>query len=676
MEQPTRLPRLSSNGSRLIRKLSELPPVWFTAAALGESVGVSRRTVMRELPGMEKWLAAAGFRLVRSPGQGIRLEEDESRRAALRALLDGGQTALSRRERIDRLIALLFAEGGPVKTAYLAHQLQISEHTLSGDLDAAAAWLLARGVTLVRRAGVGVWLEGSPENLRRAIGVRLRPQLAQVDWRRFLSDRSAASPLELLDRDDMAAVVGVLQDWERKGRFCFSDSAFLSLVLHITLLAGQVRNQPLSQTAPTRQPGELLAALEQALGIRLPDGEAAYLDHCLQAACGKRDWDDPSEIHLQYLASVLIQGMERETGVELTGFSTLRDDLCAHLRPMLVRIQRGERIENPQLEPMRTQYPALWQAMRRVCDQAGQAASLPEIPDEEACFLAMHFGAVLEECERTRRRLRAVVVCPMGMATSRFLTSQLDREVPEITVERMCPMRGLDTDALRREGIDLIISTVPLQADLPHIVVGAVLQEKDRIQLRGIVEAFRARPDAPPRTQAAPQTDVRYAGALSACIVELLDNLVIQDVPTPRSRRDFIRYAARLFCDTPRGIQSVQAVLLRREGLGDTFLPPLRALLLHGKTDAVPGCRLGYLRPATPLAETGAVIEGAIVMLAPAGPEPVWQQVMQEVSAILVDRPALLDALRAGDRTDAVRLLETDLSRRFCYELSRPVPPG
>ena len=69
-------------------------------------------------------------------------------------------------------------------------------------------------------------------------------------------------------------------------------------------------------------------------------------------------------------------------------------------------------------------------------------------------------------------------------------------------------------------------------------------------------------------------------------------------------------------------------------------------------------------------------MEGAIVMLAPAGPEPVWQQVMQEVSAILVDRPALLDALRAGDRTDAVRLLETDLSRRFCYELSRPVPPG
>lgn len=675
MEQPNRLPILSDNGSRLIRKLSELPPVWFTAAALGESVGVSRRTVMRELPGMEKWLKAAGFRLIRSPGQGIRLEEDESRRAALRALLDGGRPTLSRGERIDRLIVLLFAAEGPVKTLYLAGKLQISEHTLSADLDAAAAWLLARGVTLVRRAGVGVWLEGTPENLRRAIGVRLRPQLAQVDWASFLSDRQDGSPFGLLDRDDMAAVVRVLQEQEQQHRFCFSDSTFLSLVLHITLLTGQMRSGRLSGPHVPRKADSdasaLLGALEQALGVRFPDEETVYLDHCLHAASGKQDWEDPEQMRIGYLASLLIQGMERETGVELTGFSTLRDDLCNHLRPMLLRISRGERIENPQLEPIRTQYAPLWQAVRLVCDQAAQTAGLPHIPDEEAGFLAMHFGAVLEECERTRRRLRAVVVCPMGMATSRFLTSQLDREAPEITVERMCSLRGLDVDALRREGIDLIISTVPIQADLPHIVVDAMLQEKDRIQLRGIVDAFLQKSEPSKRIPAAPQTDVRYAGALSACIVELLDTLVIRDVHAPRSRQSLIGHAARLFCATPRSIQTVQADLMRREALGDTFLKPLRALLLHCKTDAVTGCRLGYLRAAQPLIEHGASIEGAVVMLAPNSTEPVWQEVMQEVSALLIDRPALLEALRAGEQARAVALLETYLSRRFCRELSR-----
>lgn len=43
---------------------------------------------------------------------------------------------------------------------------------------------------------------------------------------------------------------------------------------------------------------------------------------------------------------------------------------------------------------------------------------------------------------------------------------------------------------------------------------------------------------------------------------------------------------------------------------------------------------------------------------------------MQEVSAVLIDRPALIESLRAGERDQAVRLLETDLSLRFRRELA------
>lgn len=673
MAQRSQLPLLTDNGRKLIRKLADLPAVWLTAAALGESVGISRRTVMRELPGMEKWLAAAGFRFVRSPGQGMRLEENEERRAALRALLHGG-VALSKNERIDRLLALLFAAGEPVKTQWLAERLDVSEHTLSSDLNAAADWLLARGVTLTRRAGIGVWLEGTPENLRRAMGVRLRPQLTQMDWQQFLESRQGGTTLDLLDQQDMQTVARVLQGFERRGRFVFSDSAFVALVLHLTLLAGQVRAGTLSADGPRdtagRDAAALLLSVEGALGVRLPAGEAAYLERYLKAAAGEQQWDDPQELQISQLAALLIQGMERETGVELTGFSTFRADLCNHLRPMLLRITRGERIENPQLNAIRTQYPALWDTVRLVCDEAARTLRLPPIPDEEAGFLAMHFGAVLEECEKSRRRLRAVVVCPMGMATSRFLTSQLDREFPLIAVERMCPLRGLDTDALRREGISLILSTVPLRIDFPHIVVSTVLQEKDRILLQNAIDEFQ-RQSVAAAAPAAPQAaNLRYTGALSACVVGLLDTLSIRAVSAPRTRRDLIRHAARLFCPAPGAARRVEDALVRREALGDTYIPPLRALLLHCKTDAVDGCRLGYLRPARPLAEGGRDIHGAIVMLAPDGPEPIWQQVMQQVSAVLIDRPALIEALQAGDRARAAALLEDELGRRLQSDLT------
>ena len=673
MERQNHLPLLSDNGRRLIRKLADLPPVWFTAAALGESIGVSRRTVMRELPGIEKWLQAAGFCLVRSPGQGVRLDEDEDRRAALRALLDGGGTVLSKNERIDRLLALLFAAVEPVKTQWLAEKLNISEHTLTNDLNTAGEWLLARGVSIKRRAGVGIWLDGTPENLRRAMGIRLRPQLTQLDWDRFIESRQDGSTLGLLDRGDMQAVARVLQGFERSRRFVFSDSAFLSLLLHLTLLAGQVRSGRLAASGPRSAAGPdaaaLLISLEGALGVRLPADEAAYLEHYLQAAAGEPDWGDPEELRASQLAALLIRGMERETGVDLAGFSTFRTDLCAHLRPMLLRLTRGERIENPQLDAVRTQYPALWDAVRRVSAEAARTLRLPPLPDEEAGFLAMHFGAVLEQCERTRRRLRAVVVCPMGMATSRFLTSQLDREFPAIAVERMCPLRGLDTDALQREGVGLIISTVPLHVDFPHVTVSAVLQEKDRILLQGAVDHFCGQP-AVPATGAAPAADLRYADALTSCIVGLLDSMVITDLPALPDKAQLLREAARLFSRSPQQARAIEQALARREALGDTYIPPLRIQLLHCKTDAVRGCRLGYLRLPQPLSEAGRTLDGAVVMLAPDGPEPVWQRVMQEVSAVLIDRPALAEAMRAGDRDRAVQLLETELNLRFARELA------
>ena len=669
MPEPSHLPRLTDNARRLIGALAEMPSVWVTAAVLGESIGVSRRTVMRELPCIEKWLHAAGFHLTRHAGRGLRLEEDDDRRTALRALLDTDGPLPSRAERIDRLLSLLFAADTPVSAAWLAQTLGVSEHTLSGDLAAAGEWLRARGVTLERRAGIGLWLEGAPENLRRALGIRLRPQLSRLDWQQFCAQGAAGGTLDLLDRKDVQAVARVLHGFERSGRFVFSDSAFLSLVLHLTLLAGQVRRGTLHTDGPRGKAGRdaaaLLVSLEGALGVRLPASEADYLAYHLQAAAGQPAWDDPQTLHVSQLAALLIRGMEQETGIALGGFSTFRIDLCAHLRTMLLRVARNERIENPQLDTIRSEYADLWNAVRRVCDRAAPALRLPPIPDEEAGFLAMHFGAVLDQCERTQRRLRTVVVCPTGMAASRFLTSQLDREFPEIAVQRMCALRGLDAEALRAEGIGLVISTVPLHIDFPFVTVSPVLGDKDRLLLQNAVRDLQTRPAAAPAAPPPPQIDLHSAGALHACLVTLIDGITIADLPQGASAAEILSAAAQLFAHSPQQARAIHQTLRRRESLGDTYIPPLEAHLLHGRTDAVHSCCLGYLRLPQPQDEGGRTIQGAVVMLAPEGDEALTSRVMQEVSAVLIDRPALTEALRAADRDGAARLLEDELSQRL-----------
>lgn len=152
---------LSANARKLIEQLLSLPQGWVTAAALAESIGVSRRTVLRELPAVEQWMQAAGAHFVRNPGKGLLLDEAPERRDALRTQLNSGdRKKLSRAERRQQLLTRLLSEQEPCKTAVLARALGVSESTLSADLDELETKLHPYRVEMFRRPGVGVWLQG------------------------------------------------------------------------------------------------------------------------------------------------------------------------------------------------------------------------------------------------------------------------------------------------------------------------------------------------------------------------------------------------------------------------------------------------------------------------------------------------------------------------------------
>ena len=188
------LPSLTANGQKLIDRLLTLPQGWVTAAMLAESIGVSRRTVLRELPSVEQWIAAAGYRFVRSPGQGLLLDEPPARREQMRALLNGSTVyaELPRRQRRQKLLGMLLQAREPMKTAALARELLVSESTLTADLDEIGQWVSSYAVTLHRRPGVGVWLKGEKLSCRRAAVALLQSSLTEEELQAVLRGNFAA----------------------------------------------------------------------------------------------------------------------------------------------------------------------------------------------------------------------------------------------------------------------------------------------------------------------------------------------------------------------------------------------------------------------------------------------------------------------------------------------------
>ncbi len=133
----------------------------------------------------------------------------------------------------------------------------------------------------------------------------------------------------------------------------------------------------------------------------------------------------------------------------------------------------------------------------------------------------------------------------------------------------------------------------------------------------------------------------------------------------PVSRQGLIDAASRLFCPNEDASRLVAQQLRRREAMGDTYIKPLFALLLHCRTKAVSDCRFGYLQAQPPVYEAGKMIMGAFVLLAPDTDDPIPVEVMRMVSAQLIEEPELIERLRTGQRDAAVQLLEEKLDRLF-----------
>ena len=676
---PASLPILTANGRKLIERLLTLPQGWVTAAMLAESIGVSRRTVLRELPGVERWIETAGYRFVRNPGQGLLLDEPPERREEMRRLLDGSTVyaELPRRQRRQKLLGLLLRAREPVKTAALARELLVSESTLSVDLDEIGQWLSSFGVVLHRKSGVGIWLEGEKPACRRAAAALLQSSLTKEELQAVLHGEFAENRafFDLLDGKTAAKVWQVLQQFEQTENIRLPDAGFLTLAIHCTLTVQQLREERAASAVPhpaEHAAGRLAAALGRAFGLTLPTEEVQYLEQYLAAYVTGADsekWGSAREMQLRHLMETLISEVERGLRVDFSGYTALRENLSAHLRPMLLRVREQIRMDNPQLDTIQCEYPQLWAATRAACDTVERELALPHIPDSEAAYLAMHFGAVLEQNGAMRQTARVVVACPLGMSSSRFLASRIEGEFPTLKVDDCCSVRELDPEQLHSRGIDLVIATVPLELAYPSITVNPALLEPDRALLRDAVQRLNGTvrtgtPAEPPATSAA-EGGLRYTYRLTRSMVQMLDHLCIRTVCKPVSRQGLIDAASRLFCPNEDASRLVAQQLRRREAMGDTYIKPLFALLLHCRTKAVSDCRFGYLQAQPPVYEAGKMIMGALVLLAPDTGDPIPVEVMRMVSAQLIEEPELIERLRTGRRDTAVQLLEEKLDRMF-----------
>jgi mannitol operon transcriptional antiterminator len=470
-----------------------------TALSIASSLKVSARTIQRDLKAVEKIVSEFGLTLTRNVNHGLAIEgKNEQIFRLIQHLTSSEPIDEPPQEKKLRLL-LAILEEDVYKTQVLAGYLGISTATLTAHLDDLAEWLSLFRVGLTRKRGVGVELHGTEANKRMALAHFLIQYFhEELIEKLFLLEKGKLGEdriLHYFEADDIRHVNSIVQTVFNGAPARFADSGYLEIVLHtgITLkraLSGfPVDRKDLPEAEVTVEYGliqEVTSRLGQTFDCEFSEGDTLYLARILRGTkwSGAEAFPYDSIVLAQMIRN-MIKSVSEQLHVDLNKDFSLFQGLLAHMEPSLYRIKQNMESYNPLREEIKRKYPVLFMAVKNSLEE--EFTDIDQFSDDEIAFIVLHFGSALVMQEENLS-MKALLICPTGIGTSKMLKSRLKKELAEIDVIEIKSIKEMSEGADLKE-YDLILSTVRLPfINAEYILVNPLLSEENILTIKNYLK--------------------------------------------------------------------------------------------------------------------------------------------------------------------------------------------
>ncbi|TKC14334.1 transcription antiterminator [Robertmurraya kyonggiensis] len=460
-----------------------------TALSIASSLHVSARTIQRDLKSVEKILQHFDLRLTRNKNQGLVIEGKDEQ--IFRLIQHLARSELIDEPLQERKLRLLLAvlEEDLYKTQVLSSHLGISTATLATYLDELAEWLSHFQLELTRKRGVGVELNGAESNRRRAIvHFFLQYFHEELIEKLFLLEQGRLSEEKVLHYFNARLL------WEvnslvnatfqgAPGRL--ADSGYLEIVLHIYITLQRIDEDFFIEEDTCIAENEVVAEfevmqtiaseLEQKIDVEFSEYDLFYLALILKGTKLRGAEGVPYDsIVLAQMIKNMIQSVSEQIHVDLTQDFSLFQGLLAHTGPSLFRIKQKMESFNPLKEEIMGKYPVLFMAVKNSVEK--EFKDIEDFPDDEIAFMVLHFGSALVMREENMA-IKALVICPTGIGTSKMLASRIKKEISEISLIDIKSIKEI-TEQVDLDEYDMILSTVRLPfVKTEYVLVNPLLTE-------------------------------------------------------------------------------------------------------------------------------------------------------------------------------------------------------
>lgn len=513
--------KLTTRNKQILYLLLELKN-YATINFIAEKINVSPRTALRELKNVEAWLGKNNFVLEKKKGIGIRINLSENERRALLVDLQKEKENLmySPEQRLTLLKAELLKNPGITKLYTLTGLLEVTEATISSDMDKLENWMNKYHLQIMKRPGLGIYIEGSEIDVRSAIIALIYEQFHEAELIKMIFHQEKANMdldrippginrifFEFMDISVIKMARNLLSKVEKEMSCKIADNSYIALVIRISVTAIRCRKRIYikeTEDLPIKEEEdkmfymvkEWFAAFEDIKTETLPEEEINYLViHIKGAEIKERQGNENAflieDTSITDLTREIIYIAERETGIYLEDNAKLLKGLSNHLKMAIYRIKMHLDIMNPLLEDIKEMYPDIYQAAAK-CAEFIEKREKIRMPEDEIAFMATYIGSAVK-VEKTNqiKIFRGAVISANDIGAAQLLVTEIEREFRNIKIISIASVMDMDGTAMKQKHIDILITTVELQVtELPVILVKPILDEEDKKKIRYVLENF------------------------------------------------------------------------------------------------------------------------------------------------------------------------------------------
>lgn len=460
---------------------------YLTIYDIAQTLAVSSRTIHRELKSLEETLTQLGLKLERVVRKGVKLSGSTTAVERLQQLVqDQPMAELSEEEQQVIILYALIQADAPIKQYSLAHEIGVSTQTLSKILDQLEQVLTNYQLTLQRKRGEGISLQGAESKKRELLSLWMVNNLNStsvysVIENHFVYQSLNQTQLSMVDMDKIFRVERLLMDYLDSLPYTLIESSYITLTVHIVLSIDRMQKNEYVTLEPavyeevhhTREfevATALAHRLEAIYDVTFTEAEITFITIHLRGAKRKDITEDDE--HDETQIQRFIQRVSNFAKMEFSELDTLTEGLKLHLIPAMNRLRANIETYNPLTQMVKQKYPHLFHSVKLAVEATWSDLNFP---DSEIAFLVLHFGGAIRREEH--HTLNVLVVCSSGIGTSRLLATRLEQTFPEVTSTEQASVGELAHISL--EAYDAIISTVNLDIEADYLTVNPLLPDTD-----------------------------------------------------------------------------------------------------------------------------------------------------------------------------------------------------